>query len=155
MLFRSVEIRGCHVSWIPTRGFLLSTRRKVIVEENEFSVTHMSAILLAIDGNNWFESGPVHDMTIRNNKFTDCGEPVILLEPGNKTFNNSVNRNIQIENNEFILRDRLMVKAKSTNNLVVSGNTIYTESGMDDKTSIKTEDCDNVVILNNKYLNLK
>jgi hypothetical protein len=31
-----VEIRGCRVSRIPTRGFLITTRRRVPVEDNEF-----------------------------------------------------------------------------------------------------------------------
>ena len=105
-----VEIRGCKVSRIPTRGFLISTRRKVLVEENEFLSTHMSAILMAIDANNWYESGYVGDMTIRNNKFIYCAEPVILIEPGNRTANNNVYQNIRIENNEFILHNELIVK---------------------------------------------
>lgn len=40
-----VEIRGCKVAHIPTRGFLIATRRKVLVEDNEFLATHMSAIV--------------------------------------------------------------------------------------------------------------
>ena len=78
-----VEIRGCKVSRIPTRGFLITTRRKVLVEDNEFLATHMSAILVDDDARSWFESGCVRDMTIRGNRFIRCGEPVININPRN------------------------------------------------------------------------
>ena len=147
-----VEIRGCSVSWIPTRGFLISTRRKALVEDNEFLATHMSAILLAIDANNWFESGYVHNMTIRNNKFIHCAEPVILIEPGNSVPNNSVYQNIKIANNEFVLRNELIVKAKSTKGLSVTGNMIYSKESLNDRLSIQTNDCMGVKTDNNSYL---
>jgi hypothetical protein len=146
-----VEIRDCRVSRIPTRGFLLSTRRKVMVEENEFLSTHMSAILLAIDANNWYESGYVRDMTIRNNRFIRCAEPVIHIEPGNSLSNNTVYQNIKIEKNEFVLRNELIVKAKSTKNLVVTGNTIYSVNKLNDKVSIKTDDCSDLWVGKNVY----
>ena len=44
-----VEIRGCKVMRIPTRGFLCTTRRPVLIEHNEFHATHMSAILVDAD----------------------------------------------------------------------------------------------------------
>lgn len=146
-----VEIRGCRVSRIPTRGFLLSTRRKVLVEGNEFLSTHMSAILMAIDANSWYESGYVRDLTIRNNKFIHCAEPVILINPENSIANNAVYQNIRIENNEFVLRNELIVKAKSTKNLIVTGNIIYAENELSDKVSIKTNDCSDLWLGKNVY----
>jgi hypothetical protein len=146
-----VEIRGCKVSRIPTRGFLLSTQRKVLVEGNEFFSTHMSAILGAVDANSWYESGYVHDMTIRNNRFIRCAEPVILIDPQNSTVNNAVYQNIKIENNEFVLRNELIVKAKSTKNLVVKGNTIYAGNKLEDAVSIKTNDCSDIRLGQNDY----
>lgn len=146
-----VEIRGCSVSWIPTRGFLISTRRKVLVENNEFNSTHMSAILMAIDANNWFESGYVRDMTIRNNKFINCAEPVILIEPGNSVSNKAVYQDILIEGNDFFLRNSLIVKAKSTSSLQITGNNVYSEKVLNDQLSIIAEDCRDVVTGNNSY----
>src|SRR5206468_12764963 len=52
-----------------TRGLLLTTRRKVIIENNVFYKTGMSPILIADDALSWFESGAVQDVTIRNNTF--------------------------------------------------------------------------------------
>ena len=147
-----VEIRGCHISWIPTRGFLVSTRRNVLIEENEFLATHMSAILMGIDANNWYESGYVRDLTIRNNKFIRCAEPVIDIDPGNSEANNNVYQNIRIENNEFVLRNELFVKAKSTMNLSVTGNTVVSEKKLNDEVSIKTNDCADVKVGDNNYL---
>ncbi|HCC72049.1 MAG TPA: alpha-1,3-galactosidase, partial [Bacteroidales bacterium] len=147
-----VEIRGCMVSRIPTRGFLLSTRKKVVVEDNIFNNTHMSAILLAIDANKWYESGYVHDMTIMNNKFVKCAEPVILIEPGNSVMNNSVYRNIKIRNNEFLLRNELIVKAKSTKGLYINGNTVIAKEKLNDSVSIVTSDCTDVETGQNNYL---
>ncbi len=148
-----VEIRGCHVSWIPTRGFLLATRKKVLVEENVFLATHMGAILLGIDANKWFESGYVRDMTIRNNKFVRCAEPVIHIEPRNSKANSRVHQNIRIENNEFILRNDLILKAKSANNIVITGNTIVSEKKLNDEMIIETSDCSNITLVQNQYRN--
>jgi hypothetical protein len=149
-----VEIRGCHVSWIPTRGFLLATRKKIIVEENEFFATHMSAIHIGIDANKWYESGFVRDMTVRNNKFVRCGGAVIHIEPRNRKANNSVHQNVKIENNEFVLRNEVIVKAKSTKNLSVEGNTIVSEKKLNNEIAIKTSDCVDITVKQNNYLSL-
>jgi hypothetical protein len=147
-----VEIRGCQVSWIPTRGFLLATRKKMVVEENVFFATHMGAILLGIDANDWCESGYVKDMVIRKNKFINCGEAVIQIAPNNSKANNSVHQNIRIENNEFVLRNELLVKAKSARNLSVTGNTIVADKKLSDEVAIQTSDCADVNVGENNYL---
>lgn len=143
-----VEIRGCKVSHIPTRGFLLTTRRKVLVENNEFTATHMSAIEADADARSWFESGAVRDMTIRNNRFIRCGEPVIDIHPRNSAPNNSFHRNIRIEDNEFILRGTSAVVAKSTTDLRVTGNRIVAETETGDAKAVQTSDCADVIIRN-------
>ena len=148
-----VEIRGCHVSWIPTRGFLLATRKKILVEENIFLATHMNAILLGIDANNWFESGYVRDMCIRNNKFIHCAEPVILIEPNNSKANSDIHQNIRIEDNEFLLRNMLVLKAKSASHIRLTGNTIISDKELNDEDiAVISGDCSDLVIANNQYL---
>jgi hypothetical protein len=147
-----VEIRGCHVSWIPTRGFLLATRKKILVEENEFLATHMSAILVGIDANKWFESGYVRDMTIRNNRFVRCAEPVIHIEPMNSKPNNNVHQNIRIKNNQFLLRDVLVLKAKSASHIRVADNTIVSKTELNDDLVIKTNDCTDVKVAENQFI---
>ena len=149
-----VEIRGCTVSRIPTRGFLIATRRKVLVENNKFLRTHMSAILLGSDARRWFESGCVRDMTIRKNIFLNCAEPVINVTPSNTVPNDAVHQNIRIEDNEFVLRGKSMVRAKSTKALSVTGNTIYSEQEVNDGLAIQTSDCSDVKVARNRYLPL-
>ena len=149
-----VEIRGCRVSRVPTRGFLITTRRKVLVEDNEFVSTHMSAILLEDDAKGWFESGCVRDMTIRNNRFVRCAEPVINVNPQNIVANSAVHQNIRIENNRFVLRGTSAVRAKSTKGLRVVGNTIYSDQKANDELTVQTSDCAEVVVEENVYLPL-
>jgi len=136
-----VEIRGCTVSRIPTRGFLITTRRKVLVEDNDFLSTHMSAILLGGDAKGWYESGCIRDMTIRKNRFIRCAEPVININPQNSAVNDAVHQNIRIEGNEFVLAGTRMVRAKSTKGLSVTGNTIYSQRQVNDGLAIQTSGC--------------
>ena len=147
-------IQVCRVSRIPTRGFLITTRRRVLVEDNEFRNTHMSAILLEDDARGWYESGCVRNMTIRGNRFIGCGEPVIHINPRNTVANDSVHRNIRIENNEFVLRGATSIKARSTRGLRVTGNTIYSGREADDGLSVQTSDCADVLIEKNVHLPL-
>jgi len=147
-----VEIRGCTVSRIPTRGFLITTRRKVLVVDNTFQRTHNSAVLVENDASGWYESGCVRDMTIRGNRFVRSGEPVIRINPRNSVANDSVHRNIRIEDNEFLLRGVSSVGAKSTKGLSVIGNTMYSEENLNDGATIETDDCSEVTIKANRFL---
>lgn len=146
-----VEIRGCTVSRIPTRGFLLTTRGKVLVEENEFQHTRMSAILVANDAKNWYESGEVRNLEIRKNKFIQCGEPVIKIHPENNKPNDSVHQNIRITDNQFVLRNTTAIKAKSTRGLLISKNQIYSQKKLDAEQAITTQDCSDVKINRNTF----
>ncbi len=146
-----VEIRGCKVSHIPTRGFLISTRRKVLVEDNEFLATHMSAILVAGDAQGWFESGAVRDMTIQGNRFIRCGAPVIHIDPSNRASNSTLHENIRILDNEFVGGGPDILKAKSTTGLRFAGNRILNQGKTDDARSVHTSDCEDVQIEGNTY----
>lgn len=127
----SVEIRNCVIDADPTRGFLVSTRKPVIIENNVFNRTMMSAILVASDANFWFESGRVTDMTIRNNKFIDCGEPVIDLHPETieASKDDTTHSNIKIIDNIFEMKGRNAVSIRSTGNVVISGNEFILKNG--------------------------
>lgn len=149
-----VEILGCTVSRIPTRGFLITTRRKAVVWNNKFLGTRMSAILLAGDAKGWYESGCIRDMTIRDNRFVRCGEPVINVNPSNTVANDSVHQNIRIEGNTFVLDGASCIRAKSTKGLNVTGNTIYLERAVKDESAIQTSNCSNVKANKNRYLPL-
>lgn len=119
----AVHIHGCVVRHIPTRGFLLTTRRPVVVEDNDIHGTHMPGILIESDARGWFESGVVRDMVIRRNRFFGCGRAAIHIHPRNSTANQAVHRNIRIEDNEIHPRENASaIIASSTDGLLVRGN---------------------------------
>jgi hypothetical protein len=119
-----VEVRNCTVSVDSCRGFLLTTRKPILIENNTFIKTTMAAILIADDANSWFESGLVCDVTIRGNCFIQCHEPVIDIAPENQTQkpDQPVHRNIRILDNEFDLTGKEAISARSTKGLIITGN---------------------------------
>ncbi|WP_146209174.1 right-handed parallel beta-helix repeat-containing protein [Coraliomargarita sinensis] len=145
-----VLITGCEVRRTPTRGFLLTTRRKAVIENNKFYRTWMSAILLENDASGWYESGAIRDLTIRGNEFFYCREPVIHINPRNSIENDSVHRNIRIEGNRFWLSDKVAIEARSTKGLTIAGNRFYADQTLDPKEAIRIEDCADVTIRRNE-----
>lgn len=137
-----VIISGNDFSRTNTRGVLLTTPRKAVIENNVFHHVGMNGILIAADAADWFESGPVRNVTIRGNRFEDCtfnGGPdnaYIAIHPSNKVVDKDipVHRNIRIEGNTFVLRDGCpALSAKSVRGLTFRGNTI---TGASDPTVI-------------------
>ncbi len=132
----SLTVSGCHFTRNSTRGILCTTPRKVVIENNLFERTGMSAILIEGDAEGWFESGPVTDVTIRNNRFIGCaysGGPeraAIALNPSNSIVNKSqpVHTNILIENNFFDTEGRPVLFAKSTSDIRFIHNTVTGDS---------------------------
>ncbi len=111
------------IAQIPTRGVLVTTRRKSVIENNVFLRTHNSAISVADDAASWYESGMVNNMLISNNKFNLCGEPVVFIEPENTLdANPKVHSNIVVARNWFQLQASSAVSVKSTSNIKVTGN---------------------------------
>lgn len=102
-----VEIRGCRFTRTSTRGTLVTTPRKVVIEDNEYIRTGMHAILISGDASGWYESGAVKDVTIRGNRFTGCPcngcDAVISISPTNRIVDpqHPVHTGIVIENNCF------------------------------------------------------
>ena len=119
-----VVIKGCDVSHIPTRGFLLGTVRDSVVEGNSFHSTHDSAILLPNDIFSWFETGGVSNILIRNNRFLRCGGSVVLIGPRMASPNPGIYRGVRVVGNVFELRGRLALKVSGTTGLSVEGNVI-------------------------------
>lgn len=119
-----VHVADCLVERIPTRGFLLTTRRPVVVERVTFRRTHNSAILVADDARSWFESGPVKDLTVRDCRFERCGEPVINVWPENPKADaaHPVHSGLKILNNDFQLASGVAVALKSAADVRIEGN---------------------------------
>jgi len=157
----SVEIRNCRFERTNTRGILLTTRRNILVENNTFYHTGMSAILIADDAASWFESGMVKNVMIRGNHFIDCGYnnggAVIAVEPENTVIDlkNPVHRNIRIENNFFECYDYPVLHAKSVKGLSFSGNKIMHSHTLNpvsgNKFTLNLNGCSEVTIQDNNF----
>jgi hypothetical protein len=156
-----VVIRNSRFERTNTRGLLLTTRRKVLIENNTFYRTGMHAILIANDASSWFESGPVHDVTIRNNTFEECGynqapgNYVIAIAPENHELvpGFMVHRNIRIENNTFKIYDFPVLTARSTEALIFNNNKIIRTDFMETKSNrpnFSLNACRNAVIKDNQ-----
>ncbi|MCH5329977.1 MAG: right-handed parallel beta-helix repeat-containing protein [Alistipes sp.] len=125
-----VEIRRCHFTHTHTRGTLVTTPRRVVIADNCYVGTGMSAILIEGDAQGWYESGPVCDVTIENNDFIFCGygggpaNAVIALHPSNRIIDSAhpVHRNVRIRNNRFLTFGNTLLYAKSTAGLSFENN---------------------------------
>lgn len=141
------------IARIPTRGVLTTSRRKIVIENNNFQRTVMSGIYINDDASSWYESGPVKDVLISDNHFDKCGVPVIDIHPENTVVNNkmTVHSNISIINNDFQQPDSTIIRAKSINALKISGNTVQTVKPVKDINGlIKLIECTGVSVSNNK-----
>jgi hypothetical protein len=141
-----VTIRGNYFARIPTRGILVTTRRPVLIDDNLFFRTQMSAILIADDARSWYESGVVRNVCIRGNRFEECGTPVINIAPENDRDGGCVHSGISIQNNCFRLSGHPAVAAKSVDGLRIEHNTIYSS---DEGEPFHTQSCMNVYIQEN------
>ncbi|MEO5997077.1 MAG: right-handed parallel beta-helix repeat-containing protein [Chitinophagaceae bacterium] len=160
----SLTVRNCLFEATNTRGLLVTTPRKVIIEGNTFNKTGMQAILIADDASSWFESGAVKDVTISRNTFINCvynlgkNNYTIAIEPENHALvkNFYVHNNINIVNNTFITRGSALLNARSTSNLVFTGNSISRSDSTFTKAKpsiIRLTACDKVTIRDNRFTN--
>jgi len=143
-----------------TRGLLITTRRKVLIENNVFYHTGMYPILIADDASSWFESGAVQDVTIRNNIFEECGynsgSGAIHIAPENHELlpGKMVHRNIRIINNIFKMTNNVVLSARSVDRLLFTGNKIidarFLKEGKD-HVVINLTACKNVLIQKNNF----
>ncbi len=97
-------VDNIHCKHIPTRGILVTTRGKVVIQNNTFYHLPMANILIADDARGWYESGPVSNVTIRNNQFIRCGAfPIDIYPEANSKSPIPIHRNISVSDNQFVL----------------------------------------------------
>ncbi|RYG46519.1 right-handed parallel beta-helix repeat-containing protein [bacterium] len=145
----SVEIAGCQIAQIPTRGILVTTRRPVRIVGNCFFRTPLPAILVEDDAAGWYESGPVHDLLIRGNDFFECADETVSINPQNSVHTGPVHRNVRVEKNTFTMTGERAVSAKSTDRLRVTGNVFRSSS--DARQPVKTTDSNHVTVEGNRW----
>ncbi|WP_250301589.1 Ig-like domain-containing protein [Streptomyces sp. A 4/2] len=123
----TVDIAGNTFRNIPTRGVLVTTRRPVVIQDNVFDGTQMAGIFISSDAYQWYESGPVRDVLIKNNTFLRPADPVIFVEPTNQVVDaaNPVHRNIRIQDNDFRIGDVRLLDAKSVGGITFERNDVF------------------------------
>lgn len=152
-----VYINHNTITRIPTRGILVTTRRKVVIENNVFQRTHNSGITVADDAASWYESGMVNNLVIRNNQFNLCGGPVILIAPENtESAEQKVHNNILITSNVFTLISPVAVSAKSTAHISIVNNQFKLVGTSKKETDlVKLLDCAGTLVSGNKIVHQK
>lgn len=126
---------------IVTRGLLITTRGKTVVEDNHFYGNSMSGILFSDDASSWYESGMCTDVTVRNNIFDYCGEHGIMIKPENAVHGGAVHKNIKVIGNTFKKCEKACFYAKSSSDLQFLNNEIISAPEQ-----IKTENCEGVTV---------
>ena len=117
-----VEFCDNTLNRVASRGLLVTTRGRVLIENNKFLNTGKSGIAVLNDALTWFESGQVNSMMIRGNAFMNCEENSILIAPENRRFAGFIHENIFIENNLFVLNSINALNVSSTRNIVMRDN---------------------------------
>ena len=148
----NLTVRNNHFERIPTRGILVTTRGKVRISNNTFTRLMRSAVLVANDAASWYESGPVEDILIENNRFHHCTAQFLLVKPENTSVveGKYVHKNIRAVNNDICLDSEFheVLTAQNCDTLIFENNKIKA-NGM---TPIyRTEYCNHVVIKNEEY----
>lgn len=159
-----VIMKNCIVRRNRARSALISTKGKVLLEDNYFS-SEMHGILIEGDNNHWYESGAVEDVVIRNNTFDNGGfgnnnpsYPLYISPMLNKTQclgKTPYHRNIEFTNNKIINYSSRLVYARSVENLNVVNNRIERSKLYPTDTntlSVVLDFCKNVVIKKNKWV---
>ena len=161
-----VVIKNNRFAHVPTRGILCTTRRKVLIEGNHFQNITMSTIFISNDSNDWYESGPVRDMTIRGNIFHvspvedwHYRKPAIYIHPiplGEIPSPVPIHKNITVENNTFYMQHEYVVSAENVENLTIKENKIVKVNPSSDYDGIhdvlfEFDTCKNVLLEGNTY----
>lgn len=123
-------MRGNTVKENRARSVLVSTKGKVLIENNTFS-SQMQGILIEGDNNYWYESGGVQDITIRSNLFQNIGFSgkgyyTLFASPrltSEQHFGEGrYHRNITFSDNTVRSFNQRLVYAQSVEELTITGN---------------------------------
>jgi len=100
---------GCRFERSRTDGLLLSAPGRLEVRDNEFSIPGRG-ITVTCDASEWYESGPVGELTVSRNVFRDCSygtrpDPAAICAAPNDSHSSArdsvVHRQIVIRDNAF------------------------------------------------------
>ncbi len=136
LIFRNNTVRNNRA-----RGMLIATRGKTVIENCYFH-TSGSAILFESNGDFWFESGGVQDVTIKNNFFDGCkytiwGKAVISCVPRKAVEEGKYfNKSIKILDNKFHMTMDYAAELNNIEHAVFKGNEITSADGVSPKITL-------------------
>ena len=157
----AVTVRHCKIMHSNrARGLLITTPRKVLVENNYFS-TAGSSIYMDASVGYWRESGALANVEIRNNVFDNCftspwGTAVITINApvanmGSYTYHNNIN----IHDNTFRTFGTPILSAAGVGNLSFDDNKIIKTNKYPALTTVEAgiilDGCRNASIKNNNW----
>lgn len=162
--YPDVEMRKNIIRDNRARSALISTKGKVLIEDNYFS-SQMHGILIEGDNNSWYESGGVRDVTITRNTFENIGygddtryvlyaSP--LLRPEQRLGDERYHRNIRFTNNRVRTFSGQLIHARTVKGLTVTGNTVDLSADYptgSKRAAIELDYCDDVIITDNTFNN--
>ncbi|MHB1485732.1 MAG: right-handed parallel beta-helix repeat-containing protein [Saccharofermentanales bacterium] len=150
----SVHIKGCVTGNNRPRGFLITTNKKSIIEDCTF-FNMMCGLHFTGDANDWFESGPVRDVIVRNNNFKNSsyvGGAAIAIDPAvREKKNNYYHSGIVIEDNTFEMHEKRFLSVHNAKDIIFRNNVYIQNSSMPSHPQIGANgisftDCKNCVI---------
>ena len=152
-----IHIHDCVSGYNRPRGFLLSSRGKVLIERNSFhNINH--GVQLSGELRDWYESGAALDVTIRDNDFTNsayAGGSAIYSNPkleATKTNKDLIyNGKLVIENNYFEQADRRILWAEHSAEVIFKNNTFKLNTSLPrhpahNESGVRVENCGKVDI---------
>ncbi len=119
-----VLFRDCESGYNRPRGFLISSAGKALVEKCTFYNMNQG-IQLSGEMRDWYESGHVEDVTVRDCDFKNAayaGGVAILCRPVLRCETAMFNGKVVIENNTFTQADRRICAIERTRQVVMRGN---------------------------------
>lgn len=116
------------INRIMTRGILVTTSGKVVVEKNEFRSTSSNSIVISDDAALWYESGNVANVEIKNNKFSRCIGYTLYVKPENKKYSSAVHKNIRFIDNIIDSKGEGGFFIKDSEKVIIKGNRILSKT---------------------------
>ncbi len=144
------------------RSILITTKGKVLIENNSFS-SQMHGILIEGDNKYWYESGAVKDIIIRNNTFVNSSfghtdnYPLFIapmLTKDQRLGEGHYHRNIRFTGNTLKSFNGLLAHATSVSGLEISNNTVEFSTdypAVREKPTFDLHYCDAVRVQNNIF----
>lgn len=120
----NLHFAGNTLNRIITRGLLITTRGKVLVENNHFMNTEMDGVLFSNDAKSWYESGRVLDAVVRGNRFDYCGGYYVEILPENGGTGSIVHGNFVVEDNDFSSPVGGGINANGAHSLTIRNNRV-------------------------------